>query len=147
MPQPLHRICSYPGCLERTTERYCPAHKSLAAREYDQQRRSPDHNHLLIDPESAEVVRMIFTMASTTYGYNTIVKHLTRRKILTPQSYFAAHNPDYFKKKPFTLHCQWNNKSVQVILENPIYLGNLVYGKTRSKKIRSKDRSARPENE
>ena len=106
-----------------------------------------DHNHLLIDPESAEVVRTIFTMASTTYGYNTIVKHLTRQKILTPQSYFAAHNPDYFKKKPFTPHCQWNNKSVQVILQNPIYLGSLVYGKTRSKKIRSKDRSARPEEE
>ena len=44
MPQPLHRTCSYPGCFERTTERYCPAHKSLAAREYDQSRRDPNHN-------------------------------------------------------------------------------------------------------
>jgi len=106
-----------------------------------------DHNHLLIDQEPAEVVRTIFAMASTTYGYNAIVKHLTRQSILTPQSYFAAQNPDYFKKNPFTPHCQWNNKSVQVILQNPIYLGNLVYGKTRSKKIRGKDRSERPEDE
>ena len=106
-----------------------------------------NHNHLLVDPESAEVVRTIFAMASTTYGYNTIVKHLTRQQILTPQSYFATQNPDYFKKNPFTPHCQWNNKSVQIILNNPIYLGNLAYGKTRSKKIRSKDRSFRPEEE
>ena len=106
-----------------------------------------DHNHLLIDPESADVVRIIFSMACTHYGYNAIVKHLTRKKVLTPQSYFATQNPDYFKKNPFTPHCQWNNKSVQVILQNPIYLGNLVYGKTRSKKIRSKDRLARPEEE
>lgn len=54
-----------------------------------------DHHHLLVDPESAEVVRTIFIMASTTYGYNTIVKHLTCQQILTPQSYFAAQNPDY----------------------------------------------------
>ena len=114
---------------------------------YGYMKNPANHNHLLIDPESAEVVRMIFIMASTTYGYNTIVKHLTRQQILTPQSYFATQNPDYFKKNPFAPHCQWNNKSVQIILNNPIYLGNLVYGKTRSKKIRSKDRSVRPEEE
>ena len=36
-----------------------------------------DHNHLLVDPEPAEVVRTIFNMASTIYGYNAIVKHLS----------------------------------------------------------------------
>jgi len=46
MPAPLHRICAYPGCLERTTERYCPAHKTLAAREYNQYQRNPDHNKI-----------------------------------------------------------------------------------------------------
>jgi 5-methylcytosine-specific restriction protein A len=40
-----HR-CNYLGCDARTTERFCPAHKALAAREYNQTRRSPDANAL-----------------------------------------------------------------------------------------------------
>ena len=106
-----------------------------------------DPHRLVVDPVAAEVVKEIFYLASTTHGYKAIVTHMTRKKVLTPQSYFVTQNPDYFKKKEFIPHCQWNNKTVQVILNNPIYLGNLIYGKTRSKKIRSKDRLERPEDE
>jgi DNA invertase Pin-like site-specific DNA recombinase len=110
--------------------------------------KSPDDNHKLMpDPVAADVVREIFTLASTTHGYHAIVNHLTRKGVLTPQSYLVSQNPDYFKKKEFVPHCQWNNKTVTVILNNPIYLGNLIYGKTRSKRIRSKDRLHRPEDE
>lgn len=108
--------------------------------------KSPDNNHqLIIDPEAAEVVKQIFTLASSSHGYNSIVKHLTRSKILTPQSYFVLANPNYFKNATFEPHCDWNNKTVNVILNNPIYLGHTIYGKTRSKKIRSKVRISRPE--
>jgi len=106
-----------------------------------------DGHHLIIDPEAAAVVQRIFQLAGTSLGYNGIAKHLTKNGILTPQSYFASQHPEYFKKKVVEPHCDWNNKTLQVILNNPIYLGNTVYGKTRSKKIRSKERSARPEDE
>jgi len=106
-----------------------------------------DHNKLIIDPMTAETVREIFYLASTTLGYHAIVNHLTRNGILTPQSYLVTQDPGYFKKKEFKPHCQWNNKTVVTILNNPVYLGNIVYGRTRSKKIRSKDRLERPEDE
>ena len=106
-----------------------------------------DHRTLMIDPAAAEVVQEIFTLASTAYGYNAIVKCLTQKKIFTPQSHFVSQNPDYYRKKVFTPHCDWNNKTVQVILNNSIYLGHTVYGKTCSKKIRGKDRAHRPEDE
>jgi DNA invertase Pin-like site-specific DNA recombinase len=108
---------------------------------------SVDSHQLVVDLESAEIVQRIFQMASMNHGYGSIVKRLTEQRILTPQSYFVTHNPDYFKKMSFIPHCQWNIKSVQVILNNPIYLGKLVYGKTRSKKVRSKNRLLRPEEE
>jgi len=44
MPYRAPKFCSYPGCTELTQERYCPLHKSAANRQYDQTRRSPDHN-------------------------------------------------------------------------------------------------------
>ena len=106
-----------------------------------------DTPKLVVDPESADVVRQIFHMASTNHGYNSIVKRLTEQKILTPESYLVTKIPDYFKKKEVIPHCQWNNKTVQTILNNQIYLGNLIYGKKRSKRIRSKSRLARPEDE
>ena len=106
-----------------------------------------DTPKLVIDLEAAEIVRQIFYMASTNHGYKSIVNKLTEQKILTPQSYLVTKNPDYFKKKDFIPHCQWNNKTVQVILNNQIYLGNVIYGKKRSKKIRSKVQLVRPEDE
>jgi 5-methylcytosine-specific restriction protein A len=44
MPTPIPHQCNYPGCGARTIERFCPLHKTLAAREYNQYRRSPDSN-------------------------------------------------------------------------------------------------------
>jgi 5-methylcytosine-specific restriction protein A len=40
MPDKPWRVCSYPGCGARTRDRYCAAHKSVAAREYNQSRHS-----------------------------------------------------------------------------------------------------------
>ena len=45
MPDKPWRICSYPGCGARTRDRYCPAHKTIAAREYNQSRH-PDSNRI-----------------------------------------------------------------------------------------------------
>jgi len=43
MPDRPYRICSYPGCGARTRERYCPAHKTIAAREYNKTRTNRKH--------------------------------------------------------------------------------------------------------
>lgn len=46
MPPKTPHPCAYPGCPALTTERYCPAHKTLAGREYNKHCRSPDHNKI-----------------------------------------------------------------------------------------------------
>ena len=43
MPHKFKRPCSYPGCPNLTDGTYCEEHKSLAAKEYNKYRRSPDH--------------------------------------------------------------------------------------------------------
>ena len=40
MPPRSKRPCSYPGCPELTTERFCEAHKRQEAKRYDQRRGS-----------------------------------------------------------------------------------------------------------
>ncbi|MDR1002423.1 MAG: HNH endonuclease [Oscillospiraceae bacterium] len=46
MPSKIPHPCAYPGCPEVTLERYCPKHKPIAARQYNQSQRSPDHNKI-----------------------------------------------------------------------------------------------------
>ncbi|MDR2568942.1 MAG: recombinase family protein [Oscillospiraceae bacterium] len=92
--------------------------------------KSPADKHkLIIDEEAAEVVRRIFKMASEGYGYNKMARALEGTP--TPNTYFMLKNPDYYKKPRWNPSHTWNNKSLFVILNNPIYLGNTVYGKTR----------------
>ena len=46
MPSRLPRYCSYPGCPELTTERFCALHRKQHNRDYNQRNRSPDHNKI-----------------------------------------------------------------------------------------------------
>ena len=45
MPDRIPHQCNYPYCSERTLERYCPLHKTLVARQYNQTR-SADTNKI-----------------------------------------------------------------------------------------------------
>ena len=70
---------------------------------------------LIPDPETAEIVRMIFDMYSTgTMGYNAIAQNLNRMGVKT------------------SLGNTWSRASVKTILTNPVYTGRIVWGNTMS---------------
>ena len=101
---------------------------------YGYQKDPNDRHHLIVDPEAAEVVKEIFRMFSDGIGYVRMTKILRERNILNPQAYFNQNNPDYYKhsdywRKPF----DWHATSVRAILNNPVYLGKLTFGKTKTK--------------
>ena len=106
-----------------------------------------DRHHLIIDPIAAEVVSQVFKMFSEGIGYVRMTKMLREQKILNPLAYFNQNNPDYYKsdywRKPF----DWHATSIRVILTNRVYLGQLVFGKTKSKGFYNKKRVSAPENE
>lgn len=101
---------------------------------YGYQKDPNDRHHLIVDPEAAEVVKEIFRMFVDGIGYVRMTKILRERNILNPQAYFNQNNPDYYKhsdywRKPF----DWHATSVRAILNNPVYLGKLTFGKTKTK--------------
>lgn len=107
-----------------------------------------DRHHLIVDPEAAEVVKSIFQMFADGIGYVRMTKILRERKILNPQAYFNQNNPDYYKnsdywRKPF----DWHATSVRMILDNPVYLGKVVFGRTKTKGFFDKHRIAADESE
>lgn len=108
--------------------------------------KSPDDKHkLIIDDEGAEIVRNIFRMASEGYGYNKITRELEGSP--NPITYFMLKNPDYYDNPRWKPNYTWNNKSIKVILENMVYLGKIVYGRTRAVSVSSKSVSRRPQEE
>ena len=107
-----------------------------------------DRHHLIVDPPAADVVREIFQMFAEGIGYVRMTKILRERNILNPQAYFNQNNPDYYKnsdywRKPY----DWHATSIRAILNNRVYLGQVLFGRTKTKGFFDKTRVATPEEE
>ena len=84
-----------------------------------------DKNKLLVDEEQAIIVRRIFNMALDGLSYYKIADILTTEGIKTPAAYYGfdwCGNPN----PHFTT---WNSKTINDILNNRIYTGDLVQGR------------------
>ena len=90
-------------------------------------------NHLIINNEQAEVVRLIFDLALKGNTYHYIAQELTKRKIKTPSSYYNyiwktnCINTNYISQE----YGVWVDTTIKTILTNQIYVGDTVQGKTK----------------
>lgn len=99
-----------------------------------------DRHKLEIDPEAAEVVKMIFDWYAGGMSAGGIVKQLNALKIMPPSVYKTSKGC-----KGFTTHSSggvktgvWALTSVNSMLRDEVYIGNLVQGKFKSESYRSK---------
>ena len=104
-----------------------------------------DRHKLVVDPMAAEIVRQIFGMFAEGIGYVRMTKILRERQILNPQAYFNQNNPDYFKSDYWRQPFDWHATSVRSILNNPVYLGKVVFGRRKTKGFFDKSIVAVPE--
>lgn len=110
-------------------------------------KKDPDRKgHLLIDEEAAEVVREVFTLFSQGYGKSAIARRLNDRGVPNPTEYKRQkgllHQPA--KGKNSTL---WKYASIADMLENEMYIGNMVQGKYGSVSYKTKQNKPRPKEE
>lgn len=94
------------------------------------------------------MVKSIFRMFADGIGYVRMTKLLREQNVLNPQAYFNQNNPDYYKtshywRKPF----DWHATSIRAILNNPVYLGKLVFGRSKTKGFFDKRRVHTEESE
>ena len=90
-------------------------------------------NHLVINEEQANVVKLIFDLALKGNTYNYIAKELTKRKIKTPASYYKfVWNTKCTNTKCISQEYGiWVDTTIKTILTNRIYTGDIVQGKTK----------------
>lgn len=82
-------------------------------------------NHLIINEEKARIVKRIYKMFLDGNTYFKIARRLTQEHIKTPAQYYNFKwNSNYNTK-----FGKWNSKSVEDILKNRIYTGDLVQNK------------------
>lgn len=108
---------------------------------YGYQRDPNRKNHLIVDPEAAEVVKLIFSLAKNGLGSIRIASELSVRKIPVPSVYKYQHGDTRFagyptvKKETFY---SWRPTTVSQILRDPVYIGQLVSLKTESINCKTK---------
>lgn len=93
-------------------------------------KKDPDiKGHLVIDVETAQTVRDIFDMYINGVGRSGIAKILNEKGIPSPSEYYRIKG---IRKTVLSEHCgrYWNYNTVSHILENEVYIGNLVQGRT-----------------
>ena len=91
-----------------------------------------DRHHLIVDAEAAAVVQDIFQMFCNGIGFVKMTKILRQREIPNPQAYFNKNNPDYYKSDYWRQDFDWHATSIRAILTNPVYLGQVTFGRTKT---------------
>lgn len=95
---------------------------------YGYVRSSEDRHKLVIDKPVAEVVQRIFDWASRGNKAHEIARRLNASNVLPPALYYSRSKSE----KPVRSSGLWYARTVDRILSNPIYIGRLVQGKTKS---------------
>lgn len=110
---------------------------------YGYQKDPSQKNHLIIDPNAADTVRLVFSLAEQGFGNITIANELQVRQIVTPAAYkFQNGDTRYANHTPVRIgnYCKWAAVTVGQILNNRIYLGELASLKTEVVNCKTKQR-------
>ena len=114
---------------------------------YGYQKNPADKNKLLIDFESAEVVRKIYRLYLEGHGKQNIARILNEESVPNPTKYKQLKGLGYvngLQKNDFGL---WNRTSVGRILRNRMYTGDMVQGCRKKVSYKSKKLVGIPKDE
>jgi len=103
--------------------------------------KSPEDRHkLVIDPEAAEIVQTIFHWYVNGMSASGIVKQLNALHIVPPSVYKANKGCRGFQHHSSggVKHDTWALTTVNSILRDEVYIGNLIQGKHKSVSYRTK---------
>ena len=111
-------------------------------------KRDPEiKGHLLINPETAPVVKMIFSLCAEGKGPRVIANALRKKKIPKPTMYRFMTEGIYGAVTDTEDMYGWNDRTVAGILDNEIYLGHTVNCRTTVVSYKDKRVIDRPESE
>lgn len=97
-----------------------------------------DKNRLVEDPYAAGVVRDIFTWAVEGLSPGSIASRLNQLGVLSPMEYKKSQGLRFKTQFKTSSQAQWSHVAIRRILQNEVYIGNLVQGKRTSPNHKTK---------
>lgn len=94
----------------------------------------------IIDPEAATVVKSIFKMCLDGKGNETIARELQKNEVLIPMAYWRSKGLNRGGKKTQTNPYKWCKTTIQKIISQQEYCGDIINFKTYSKSFKNKRR-------
>jgi len=89
--------------------------------------RDPDDKYkLIVDPYAATIVKRIFDMRLQKISYRAIARQLNVDGIISASGYYAQNNGIENKH---TRISQWSPQAIKMVLENPVYCGDMANSK------------------
>lgn len=107
---------------------------------YGYMKSSENKKKWIIDPEAATVVKSIFKMCLDGKGNETIARTLQENEVLIPMAYWRSKGLNRGGKKTQTNPYKWCKTTVQKILSQQEYCGDIINFKTYSKSFKNKRR-------
>lgn len=108
-------------------------------------RKNPEDKHeLLIDENTAWVVRKIFQMAADGINHSEIARQLNEAEIPTRYLYHKLKGDNFPDKQPHVKIKKWDNTSVKDIITNETYLGTMFWNKAKCGMDTNKKRIEQP---
>ena len=111
---------------------------------YGYKRDPADKHHLVIDEDTAPVVRRIFEMRAAGTGFHAIAVILNEEGIPSPGVLYYQRKG---QNDPRRVNHKWADQTVKNIVRSEVYIGNMVQGKTGTLSYKSRKLINKPEEE
>lgn len=113
---------------------------------YGYMKNPKDKNALVVDEEAAEVIKNIYAWFLDGMSKNAIVHTLNSHGILCPSEYKKSKGLNY-QNPSAEMKPMWSFKTVNDILKNRLYVGDMVQGRQRVKSYKIHTQEQVPESE
>ncbi len=97
-----------------------------------------DRHKLIIDEPAAQIVKEIFSLYNSGFGKISIARQLNERNIPCPSEYKKLNGMNYTNGQKMELTKYWTYSTINNILKNEMYIGNMVQNKSIRKTVRGK---------
>ena len=111
---------------------------------YGYKRDPLDKHHLVIDEETAPTVRGIFTMRASGMAFRRIALTLNQDGVTPPGT---RHYQQMGRNDPRRVSQKWGSSIVRQIIQNEVYIGNMVQGRYGSLSYKSRKLVSKPKEE
>lgn len=111
-------------------------------------KKNPDEKDRLVqDENTAPNVRKIMQMAADGYSLCKITEELNKTGAIPPLKYRVLYRDQFSPEGAARMSDTWNNTTVRRIIQNPVYLGYTVLGRTKKISPKSAKKIKLPEEE